>query len=72
VLFAEAVLEARRIGDPSYSTGGQVASAAVLVVLGLAISLLITPTWRRRGLVLLFSLPLTTVGFVLLSLTGFR
>jgi hypothetical protein len=72
VLFAEALLQARRIGDPSYSTGGQASYSILLIALGLALTLLITPTWRRRGLVLLLALPLTAAGFALLSLTGFR
>ncbi|BCY07191.1 DUF6518 family protein [Actinoplanes sp. L3-i22] len=72
VLFAEAALQLRRIGDPSYSAGGQAASGAVLIVLGLATTALITPGWPRRGIVLVFTLPLTAAGFVLLTLTGFR
>ncbi|WIM98572.1 DUF6518 family protein [Actinoplanes oblitus] len=72
VLFAEAGLQAARIGDPDYSAGGQGAAVAVLVILGLGITRWLAPTWRRTGLVLIFALPLTAAGFALLSATGFR
>ncbi|WP_127498665.1 DUF6518 family protein [Actinoplanes solisilvae] len=72
VLFAEGVVQARRIGDPSYGTGDQLAYVAVVVTLGLAITLLVGRSWRQRGLALLCALPLTAIGYVLLSLTGFR
>jgi hypothetical protein len=72
VLFAEAVLQARRVGDPSYDSGGQLASAAVLAVLGLVITLLVGRSRRERGLALLYAVPLTVAGFALLSLSGFR
>ncbi len=72
VLFAEAVLQIGRFGDPSYSTGGLAGYVALLIVLGLGVTLSITPAGQRRGRVLLLSLPLTALGFVLLGLTGFR
>jgi hypothetical protein len=72
VMFAEAAVELNRIGNPSYTTSSLVGFAAVLIVLGLVIIGLITPTWRRRGLVLGLTLPLTAAGFVLLHLTGFH
>ncbi|GLW27549.1 DUF6518 family protein [Actinoplanes regularis] len=72
VLFAEAVLEIGRIGDPSYSTGSLVAYVIVLIVLGLGITLLNTSAAHRRARVLLLALPLTALGYALLSLTGFR
>ncbi len=72
VLFAEAVLQAFRIGDPSYSTGGLVAYTLILIFLGLAVTALVTPTWRRRGVVLVLALPLTAAGYALLSVTGFH
>ncbi|WP_250031479.1 DUF6518 family protein [Paractinoplanes maris] len=72
VLFAEAVIAARRIGDPSYDTTGQVGSVAVLVGLGVMITLLVGRSWAQRGLALLIALPLTAIGYVLLSVTGFR
>ncbi|GAA4601090.1 hypothetical protein BJY16_003760 [Actinoplanes octamycinicus] len=72
VLFAEAGLQATRIGNPDYSTGGQAAAMAVLVTLGLGVTAWVAPTWRRRGLVLIYALPLTAAGFALLSVAGFR
>lgn len=72
VLFAEAVVQARRFGDPSYGTGDQLASVGVLVALGLAVTFLVGRSGPQRGLALLIALPLTAVGYVLLSLTGFR
>ncbi|WP_436520986.1 DUF6518 family protein [Actinoplanes sp. HUAS TT8] len=72
VLFAEGVLEGLRIGDPSYSTGEQVSYLMLLIFLGLGVTVLITPSWRRRGVVLVLSLPLTAGGYVLMSLAGFR
>ena len=72
VLFAEAVIELRRIGDPSYGEGELIAYAGILIALGLMITLLVARSWTRGGLALLISLPLTAIGYVLLSLTGFR
>ncbi|MBU2663250.1 hypothetical protein KOI35_06980 [Actinoplanes bogorensis] len=72
VLFAEAVIELRRIGDPSYGAGELIAYAGILIALGLIVTALVATSWSRRGLVLLISLPLTAIGYVLLSLTGFR
>ena len=62
VLFAEAAIELRRVGDPSYGVADPLVFAAILVALGLALS--------RRAL--LFTLPPAVVGFVLLTVTGFR
>ncbi|MBM2617225.1 hypothetical protein JIG36_16855 [Actinoplanes sp. LDG1-06] len=72
VMFAEAVIQLRRIGDPSYDTAGQAESGAVLIVLGVLLTLLVGRSWRERALALLIALPLTAVGWVLLSVTGFR
>lgn len=72
VLFAEAVINARRIGDPSYDTTDQLEAVAVLVALGVLITLWVGGSWRRRALGLVFALPLTAIGYVLLSVTGFR
>ena len=69
VLFAEAVIQARRIGDPSYETPGQLAFVAVLVALGVTATLSVA---RNRVTALLVALPLTAVGYALLSVTGFR
>ena len=72
VLFAEAVIQALRIGDPSYGGAGQISYTVVLVALGVAITLLVARSWPRRVLALLIALPLTAVGYALLSVVGFR
>ncbi|MCY1142612.1 DUF6518 family protein [Actinoplanes sp. Pm04-4] len=72
VLFAEAVINARRVGDPSYDGSDQIGVMAVLVFLGVVLIPLAGRSWRRQGLVLLYALPLTVIGYVLLSVTGFR
>jgi hypothetical protein len=72
VLFAEATIGLRRIGDPNYDTAELTAYAAVLIALGVILTVLVGRSWRQRGLALLLALPLTAVGYVLLSLTGFR
>ncbi|GAB2582657.1 hypothetical protein Aab01nite_60180 [Paractinoplanes abujensis] len=72
VLFAEAVIQLRRVGDPSYGTAGQIGSGAVLIALGVLTTLLVGRSWPQRGLALLLTLPLTAIGWVLLTFTGFR
>ena len=72
VLFAEATIQLTRIGDPNYETTETVGYAAVLIASGVALTMLASRSWPQRGLALLLALPLTAVGYVLLSLTGFR
>ncbi|AGL17370.1 DUF6518 family protein [Actinoplanes sp. N902-109] len=72
VLFAEAAIQLGRLGDPNYDTADTVSYTAVLIASGVALTVLVGRTWRRRGLALLLALPLTAVGYALLSLTGFR
>ncbi|MEV0896748.1 DUF6518 family protein [Actinoplanes sp. NPDC049802] len=72
VLFAEATMQLKRIGDPNYETAETVGYTAVLIALGVALIVLVSRSWPQRGLALLLALPLTAVGYVLLSLTGFR
>ncbi|MCO8274451.1 DUF6518 family protein [Actinoplanes sp. TRM 88003] len=72
VLFAEAMIDVSRIGDPSYDTGDQLGVISVDVVLGVLITLWVGRSWRQRALGLLCALPLTAIGFALLSVTGFR
>ena len=72
VLFAEAAMQLRRIGDPNYETADTLEYTAVLIALGVAFTVLVSRSWPQRGLALLLALPLTAVGYVLLSLTGFR
>lgn len=62
VLFGEAAIELRRVGDPSCGVADPLVFAAILVALGLVVS--------RRAL--LFTVPLAAAGFVLFTVTGFR
>lgn len=62
VLFAEAAIQLRRVGEPSYGVAGPVGLAVILVVLGVLVS--------RRSLLL--TIPLAALGFVLFTVTGFR
>jgi hypothetical protein len=71
VLFAEAVIQVRRAGDPSYGVAGPLAAAAVLIGLGLVLTALAGGTWRRRGAALLWTVPMTAAGFALLSVAHF-
>jgi hypothetical protein len=72
VLFAEATMELKRIGNPDYDTAELTGYTAVLIALGVTLTVLVSRSWRQRGLALLLALPLTAVGYVLLSLAGFR
>lgn len=71
VLFAEALIQARRVGDPSYGIGGPISFGILLVVLGLLITVLIGGDRRSRGLALLYAIPVAAAGSVLLFLAGF-
>ena len=66
VLFAEAALLARRIGDESYGID-PLWSVLIDVALGVLLTVLIGGTWRRRAVALLWAVPLAVVGFVLMS-----
>ena len=70
VLFAEAVLLARRIGDRAYGNA-PVAESLVDVALGVLVTVAIAPTWRLRGFALLWAVPLALLGFGLLSVARF-
>ncbi len=72
VLLAEATMQLRRIGNPNYDTAELTAYAGVLIALGVTLTVLVGRSWRQRGLALLLTLPLSAVGYVLLSLTRFR
>lgn len=72
VLFAEGVVNLRRIGDPSYGAGTQAAYASLVFALGLLITVLVGRTWRDRLLALAWSVPLTAGGWLLLTLASFR
>jgi hypothetical protein len=67
VLFAEAAVEVARIGDPSYGVGDQVGMAVLLVVLGLVVTVLVGGVWARRGVVLLWCVPVAAVGWALMA-----
>jgi hypothetical protein len=71
VLFAEAALLARRIGDESYGTG-PLWSALLDAGLGVLVTAVVADTWRRRLVALLLAVPLAVVGFGLLSAARFR
>jgi hypothetical protein len=66
VLFAEAGLLARRIGDPDYGTS-PVAELLVDVALGVLLTVAVARTWRLRGLALLIAVPVGLVGFAVMS-----
>jgi hypothetical protein len=72
VLFAEATTQLARIGNPNYDTAELIAYAAVLIALGVSLTVLVSRSWSQRGLALLLALPLTAVGYLLLALTGLR
>lgn len=71
VLFAEAGLLAGRIGDPSYDTADTVGQAAVEVVAGVLVVVLVRTTWRRRAAALLVAAPFAVLGFGLFRAAGF-
>ncbi|BBH70298.1 hypothetical protein ACTI_69830 [Actinoplanes sp. OR16] len=65
VLFAESVVELLRPeSEPAF--------AAVTAALGLLVTVLLVRGWRERALVLLWSVPLTAAGWVMLTVAGFR
>ncbi|MCU7728356.1 DUF6518 family protein [Actinoplanes sp. KI2] len=68
VLAAEAVLQLSRPGKSTASLG----YAAVLLILAVAVTLVVAPSWRTRGLALAYALPLTAVGYLMLLAGGFR
>ncbi|MEU4419970.1 DUF6518 family protein [Actinoplanes sp. NPDC024001] len=72
MLFAEGVVNLRRISDPSYGAGEQGAYASLVFVLGLLITMLVGRTWRDRLLALAWSVPLTAGGWLLLTFASFR
>jgi hypothetical protein len=72
VLFAEAALEAGRIGSPDYRTAELVETAVLLAVLGVLITLAVARSRRDRGTALLWAIPLTAAGWLLLTAVGFR
>ena len=72
VLFAEATMQLRRIGDPTYATADIVGYAAVVTAVGVVVIAPVGRSWSESGLALMIALTLTAVVYVLLSLTGVR
>jgi hypothetical protein len=71
VLFAEAILNLVRIGEPSYRTADVVACVIVLVVLAILVTVVVARTWRDRALALAYAVPLAGVGYLLMIATAF-
>jgi hypothetical protein len=70
VLFAEAAVLARRIGDPAYGSE-PLWPSLIDVALGVLTAVLLTDSRRRRLSVLLLAVPLTAAGVVFLSAARF-
>ncbi|GIJ09326.1 DUF6518 family protein [Micromonospora andamanensis] len=71
VLFAEAGLEIRRIGEPDYGDD-PVWDALIRIALGLLVLALAGRTNRQRALALVAALPLALAGLAAFLLAGFR
>ncbi|GIJ34613.1 DUF6518 family protein [Micromonospora sediminimaris] len=71
VLFAEAGLEIRRIGDPSYGND-PIWDALIRIALGLLVLALAGRTNRQRALALVAALPLALAGLAAFLIAGFR
>ncbi|MFI7575342.1 DUF6518 family protein [Micromonospora sp. NPDC049497] len=71
VLFAEAVMQARRIGNPNYGDD-PLAHAAIRAVLGALVIVLAGRTNRQRLLALAAAAPLTLAGVGAFLVGGFR
>ncbi|WP_045747654.1 DUF6518 family protein [Actinoplanes rectilineatus] len=76
VLFAEAVIDLARIGDPSYRTGELVEYAVLLATLGVLTTVFVVRKARENGkavaVALACAVPLAAGGHVLLNATGFQ
>ncbi|MDP9815492.1 hypothetical protein J3R04_001462 [Spirilliplanes yamanashiensis] len=70
VLFAEAALQARRIGDPSYGTD-PVWSVVIRGGLGILVVAVVARTNRQRVASLAVAVPLALLGFAAFALAGF-
>jgi hypothetical protein len=71
VLFAEAILQVVRIGQPSYRTADIVEYVIVLVALGVLSCLVVARTWPDRALALAYAVPLSGVGYLIMIATAF-
>jgi hypothetical protein len=72
ILFAEAVLQLSRIGEPSYRLAAILQYVGILVALAVGVTLAAARTWRARGLALAYAVPLTALGYLMLLASGFR
>lgn len=70
IMFAEAGLLARQIGEPGRGHE-PVWSAVINVALGVLLTVLVADSWRRRVVALLLAVPVAVVGFGLLSVARF-
>ncbi|WP_422739083.1 DUF6518 family protein [Micromonospora sp. WMMD729] len=71
VLLAEAILQVARIGQPSYDTADLVQYVLVLVVLAVLSPLAVARTWPDRALALAYAVPMSGVGYLLMTATAF-
>ncbi|TQS40977.1 DUF6518 family protein [Cryptosporangium phraense] len=71
VLFAEALLYAGRLGDPSYRVSESLEATLLDVGIGIALALLFRAPWPRRGAALLLAVPFAAVGYGLFRTAGF-
>jgi hypothetical protein len=71
VLFAEATLLARRIGDPNYGSE-PFWPAVVTAVLGVLVIVAVTRGARRRVAAVAAAAPLAALGFAAFTVAGFR
>lgn len=70
VLFAEALLDLRKLGDPNYGSD-PTWEAVVHAALGTLVAVLAARTNRTRAAALAAALPLALVGFAAFRLAGF-
>lgn len=71
VLLAELIIELRRLGDPNYDTADIVGYSVLLAVLAVVVTIAVGRTWRDRALALLWAVPLSGAGYLLMIATAF-
>jgi len=71
VLLAEMIVDLSRLGDPNYRTAELVEYAVVLVFLAVLSTVVIGRNRRDRTLALAYAVPLSAVGYLLMSATAF-
>ena len=72
VLLAEAALQARRLGDPSYQDAETLQYGGILALLAVLVAVLVTRTWPGRVRTLALAAPLAAAGCGLMLAAGFR